>query len=69
MMKILIGLVEYGEIRNTTHNCICYDEIVASLNSLENEETFLVQSGKPVGIFRIYEMAPRGKNDGKNLLV
>jgi urocanate hydratase len=43
----------------TARNWACYEAIVASLRGLENDETLLVQSGKPVGIFRTHEHAPR----------
>ena len=37
----------------------CFDAIVATLRKLENDETLLVQSGKPVGVFRTHDDAPR----------
>ena len=52
-------LVVYGGIGKAARNWESYDAIVESLKSLENDETLLVQSGKPVGIFRTHEMAPR----------
>lgn len=52
-------LVVYGGIGKAARNWESFDAIVASLKSLENDETLLVQSGKPVGIFRTHEMAPR----------
>lgn len=52
-------LVVYGGIGKAARNWECFDAIVASLKSLENDETLLIQSGKPVGIFRTHEMAPR----------
>lgn len=52
-------LVVYGGIGKAARNWESYDAIVASLKSLENDETLLVQSGKPVGIFRTHEMASR----------
>jgi urocanate hydratase len=52
-------LVVYGGIGKAARNWECFDAIVTSLKSLENDETLLVQSGKPVGIFRTHEMAPR----------
>jgi urocanate hydratase len=52
-------LVVYGGSGKAARNWDCYDAIVASLRALENDETLLVQSGKPVGIFRTHEHAPR----------
>ena len=52
-------LVIYGGSGKAARNWACYDAIVASLRALENDETLLVQSGKPVGIFRTHEYAPR----------
>jgi urocanate hydratase len=52
-------LVVYGGTGRAARNWDCYDEIVRSLKSLESEETLLVQSGKPVGIFKTHEYAPR----------
>jgi urocanate hydratase len=52
-------LVVYGGTGRAARNWECYRAIIASLKSLENDETLLVQSGKPVGIFRTHEYAPR----------
>jgi urocanate hydratase len=52
-------LVVYGGIGRAARDWECYDRIVASLRSLEADETLLVQSGKPVGIFRTHADAPR----------
>src|SRR5512138_425303 len=52
-------LVVYGGTGRAARNWDCYDAIVRSLKSLDNEETLLVQSGKPVGIFKTHEYAPR----------
>ena len=52
-------LIVYGGTGKAARNWECYDAIVRSLKSLENDETLLVQSGKPVGIFRTHENAPR----------
>jgi len=52
-------LVVYGGIGKAARNWECYDAIVRSLRELGNEETLLVQSGKPVGIFRTHAAAPR----------
>jgi urocanate hydratase len=52
-------LVVYGGIGRAARNWEAYDKIVASLRALEDDETLLVQSGKPVGIFRTHRDAPR----------
>ncbi len=52
-------LIIYGGSGKAARNWDCYDAIVKSLKSLENDETLLVQSGKPVGIFRTHDYAPR----------
>ena len=52
-------LVVYGGSGKAARNWECFDAIVASLKTLGNDETLLVQSGKPVGIFRTHENAPR----------
>jgi len=52
-------LVVYGGIGRAARNWECYDRIVASLRRLEDDQTLLVQSGKPVGIFRTHADAPR----------
>ena len=52
-------LIVYGGSGKAARNWDCYHAIVKSLKSLENDETLLVQSGKPVGIFRTHEYAPR----------
>ncbi len=52
-------LVVYGGTGKAARNWDCFDRIVATLRRLENDETLLVQSGKPVGVFRTHEEAPR----------
>ncbi len=52
-------LVVYGGTGRAARSWECYHAIVNSLKSLENDETLLVQSGKPVGIFQTHEYAPR----------
>jgi urocanate hydratase len=52
-------LVVYGGIGKAARNWECFDAIVACLRELGNEETLLVQSGKPVGVFRTHADAPR----------
>src|SRR5262252_5018793 len=52
-------LVIYGGTGRAARNWECYHAIVRSLQGLENHETLLVQSGKPVGVFRTHDYAPR----------
>jgi len=52
-------LIVYGGSGKAARNWECYHAIVASLQTLDNDETLIVQSGKPVGIFRTHEYAPR----------
>ena len=52
-------LVVYGGRGKAARTWDSFDAIVRTLRSLENDETMLVQSGKPVGVFRTHEMAPR----------
>ena len=52
-------LVVYGGIGKAARNWECYDKIVETLKRLESDETLLVQSGKPVGVFKTHENAPR----------
>jgi urocanate hydratase len=52
-------LVVYGGSGKAARNWECYYRIVESLKALENDETLLVQSGKPVGVFRTHPYAPR----------
>jgi urocanate hydratase len=52
-------LIVYGGGGKAARNWECYQRIVATLRRLENDETLLVQSGKPVGVFRTHELAPR----------
>ncbi len=52
-------LVVYGGTGKAARNWECFDRIVAALRSLEDEETLLVQSGKPVAVFRTHPGAPR----------
>jgi len=53
------NLIVYGGKGKAARNWEAYDKIIESLKSLENDETLLVQSGKPVGIFRTTKEAPR----------
>src|SRR5215471_14741369 len=50
-------LVVYGGTGKAARNWDCYNAIVSSLKSLEGDETLLVQSGKPVGVFKTHEYA------------
>lgn len=52
-------LIVYGGTGKAARNWECYDAIVESLKNLENDETLLVQSGKPVGVFKTHLDAPR----------
>jgi len=52
-------LVVYGGIGRAARDWACFDRIVAAIRKLEADETLLVQSGKPVGIFRTHADAPR----------
>jgi urocanate hydratase len=52
-------LVVYGGIGKAARNWECFDAIVRALRELENDQTLLVQSGKPVGVFRTHPEAPR----------
>ena len=61
-------LVVYGGIGRAARNWECYDAIVASLKDLELDETLLVQSGKPVGVFKTHENAPRVLIANSNLV-
>ena len=52
------NLVVYGGTGKAARDWECFDKIVACLRELENDETLLVQSGKPVAIFRSHADAP-----------
>ncbi|MFQ5679736.1 MAG: urocanate hydratase [Gemmatimonadota bacterium] len=52
-------LIVYGGTGKAARDWACYEKIVETLRRLENDETLLVQSGKPVGVFRTHEEAPR----------
>jgi urocanate hydratase len=53
------NLIVYGGTGKAARNWRCFDAIVKSLADLENDETLLIQSGKPVGIFKTFSKAPR----------
>ncbi|MGQ3359690.1 MAG: urocanate hydratase [Phreatobacter sp.] len=61
-------LVVYGGIGRAARDWESFDRIVASLRSLEPDETLLIQSGKPVGIFRTHTDAPRVLLANSNLV-
>ncbi|MEO0076884.1 MAG: urocanate hydratase [candidate division WOR-3 bacterium] len=52
-------LIVYGGAGKAARNWDCYHAIIRSLKELENDETLLIQSGKPVGIFKTHPYAPR----------
>ena len=52
-------LIVYGGTGKAARNWDCFEAIVASLRALDNDETLLIQSGKPVGVFKTYPNAPR----------
>ncbi len=61
-------LIVYGGTGRAARNWECFDAIVRSLRELENDETLLVQSGKPVGKFRTHDEAPRVLIANSNLV-
>jgi len=61
-------LVVYGGIGRAARNWDCYQRIVAALRRLGDDETLLVQSGKPVGVFRTHVDAPRVLIANSNLV-
>ena len=61
-------LVVYGGIGRAARNWECFDAIVATLRRLEGDETLLIQSGKPVGVFKTSESAPRVLIANSNLV-
>ena len=61
-------LVVYGGTGKAARNWAAFDAIVRALESLRNDETLLVQSGKPVGIFRTHDEAPRVLIANSNLV-
>ncbi len=52
-------LIIYGGSGKAARNWECYDAIVATLKTLEDDDTLLVQSGKPVAVFKTHTNAPR----------
>src|SRR5918992_3648914 len=61
-------LIVYGGAGKAARNWACFDAIVRELQALENDETLLVQSGKPVAVFRTHEHAPRVLIANSNLV-
>src|SRR5215216_3096267 len=61
-------LIVYGGAGKAARNWACFDAIVRELKMLENDETLLVQSGKPVAVFRTHEYAPRVLIANSNLV-
>ena len=62
------SLVVYGGIGRAARNWACYDKIVETLDRLEDDETLMVQSGKPVGVFKTHSNAPRVLIANSNLV-
>ena len=61
-------LVVYGGIGKAARNWQCYEQIVNTLRQLKDDETLLIQSGKPVGVFRTHADAPRVLIANSNLV-
>src|SRR5471032_1301366 len=61
-------LIVYGGTGRAARSWEAFDAIVRSLRALENDETLLVQSGKPVGVFRTHDEAPRVLIANSNLV-
>ena len=61
-------LVVYGGIGRAARNWTCYERIVATLKEMDDDQTLLIQSGKPVGVFRTHPDAPRVLIANSNLV-
>ncbi len=61
-------LVVYGGIGRAARNWASFDKILSSLVNLEDDESLLVQSGKPVGVFKTHKDAPRVLIANSNLV-
>jgi urocanate hydratase len=61
-------LIVYGGTGKAARNWACFDAIVRTLKTLENDETLLIQSGKPVGVFRTHPESPRVLIANSNLV-
>ena len=62
------NLIVYGGKGKAARNWDCYNMIIASLKKLKEDETLLIQSGKPVGVVRTHETAPRVLIANSNLV-
>jgi urocanate hydratase len=62
------SLVVYGGIGRAARDWACFDQILASLKDLNEDETLLIQSGKPVGVFKTHANAPRVLIANSNLV-
>src|SRR4249919_2772074 len=62
------SLVVYGGIGRAARDWACYDKILETLRTLENDQTLLIQSGKPVGVFPSHPDAPRVLIANSNLV-
>jgi urocanate hydratase len=62
------GLVVYGGIGRAARDWACFDQILASLRDLDDDQTLLIQSGKPVGVFQTHPDAPRVLLANSNLV-
>ena len=62
------ALVVYGGIGRAARDWPSYDKIIETLDRLESDETLLVQSGKPVGVFKTHSNAPRVLIANSNLV-
>lgn len=61
-------LIVYGGRGKAARNWECYDKILESLKTLENDETLLIQSGKPIGVLKTFSTAPRVLIANSNLV-
>src|ERR1700752_223127 len=62
------ALVVYGGIGKAARNWDCFDAILPELRNLKEDESLLIQSGKPVGVFRTHADAPRVLIANSNLV-
>ncbi len=62
------NLIVYGGIGKAARNWECFDLILSTLQTLENDETLLVQSGKPIGVVKTHTEAPRVLIANSNLV-
>lgn len=62
------NLIVYGGTGRAARNWECFDALVKTIRELENDETMLVQSGKPVGVFKSHKDAPRAIIANSNLV-